>query len=180
MIAVGILSLLVISALTGLTPLARGASPSPSTQSGTKGETPPISPATVRTLSASGSKPASDPTVATVGSESASGFSPERKVFYSSGYWWVFWANTGGFYYSSSLNGTFWSSPIDFSTGTSFSVWVAQGTDTVYYAASTGSAEFYYNTGTLNSPVDGQIAWGTQTTVSTIYDTEGSISVITD
>lgn len=38
-LAVGILSLLLVSALTGLTPLARGASPSPSDQSGTSGLT---------------------------------------------------------------------------------------------------------------------------------------------
>ncbi len=56
------------------------------------------------------------------------------------------------------------------------SVWVSGGT--VYYAIANGSNYFDYNSGTLN--VGGTIAWSGQTKVTTEYNTQGSISIITD
>lgn len=130
----------------------------------------------------------SDPSVSiitTVGSEHATSSSPERKVFNALSYWWVFWDTYGTFSYSSSSDGSTWSTPVEptgFSSELSFSVWVSGST--VYYAASNGvtnpdgTGSFYYNTGTLNS--DGTITWATESIVSTQYPTQGSVSVITD
>lgn len=123
---------------------------------------------------------ASSGSIVTVAQEYSTASSPERKVFNAVGYWWVFWDNSGTFSYSSSPDGSTWSStvqPSQFSTESSFSVWVSGST--VYYAASTGSNNFLYESGTINS--GGTITWGvSETTVPTTYSTQNSISITTD
>jgi hypothetical protein len=116
--------------------------------------------------------------------EGAIASSPERKLFYSSGHWWAFWEDNlspSNFVYSSSSDEVTWSSPTVIAAGLSYgcectSVWVSGGT--VYYAIANGSNYFDYNSGTLNA--GGTIAWSGQTKVTTEYNTQGSISIITD
>lgn len=101
-----------------------------------------------------------NPTTATAGGESAYG--SQRKVFYASGYWWIFWgSNSGvkGIYYQSSPDGVTWSAPATFtskdtssSAGTSFSA-VLVAPDTLYYvlAPASGGLAFYYGAATLQA-----------------------------
>jgi len=120
--------------------------------------------------------------ISTSASEFGTSSSPERKLFYSSGYWWVFWEeNSDNFVFSSSPDEITWSLPTVVASGLSnacecASVWVNAGT--VYYAQSTGLQNFTYNTGALNA--GGTITWSTPTTVATKYNTQDSISIITD
>jgi hypothetical protein len=115
--------------------------------------------------------------------------SPERKLFYSSGYWWAFWQESSSPFdcvYSSSPDEATWSSPAAVVSGPSYqcecaSVWVSGGT--VYYAQTTGTNDFVYESGTI---AGGAITWSAATTVPTVYNTQdtsgyqSSISVITD
>ena len=118
---------------------------------------------------------------ATVGSgwgEAASVTNNEqRKVFYTEGLWWVFWANpTDGYIaYSTSSNTSTWASPTTVSSsggyGPSFWVWGS----TIYYVTPcdvSSCYSFYWRYGTLNS--NGTITWAiSETSVGTSYIADG-------
>jgi hypothetical protein len=95
----------------------------------------------------------------------------QRKSFYASGRFWVFYSDGTNMVYCSSVDGINWTSPTTVRPCTlsnMFSVWF-DGTY-VHYAYANASS-IYYRRGTPNA--DGTIAWSTDTeqTVPTKYNT---------
>jgi flagellin-like protein len=119
------------------------------------------------------------------GSSSATSYSFEHKVFYSQGLWWAFYSDGTNIGYSTSDDGSSWSSETVLtsssggSMGYDFNTWVS-GNTFYYVLTSNGqSNSFLWRYGTLQS--SGSVTWAipetTVTTTNTVYSYN---SVITD
>lgn len=168
--------------LTGLQTISNG------TESGAFWMSGSAQPYTIRfaLLNTDGYNPTqiSPVTVSTSTTSTATANSPENKLFYASGLWWVFYSNGSGISYATSSDGLIWSSPTSMTSvagsgvGSDFSVIISG--NTVYWVLSSGDTtnSFVYDTGTL-SPT-GTISFATTATVPTTYDTYGPISIGVD
>jgi len=114
-----------------------------------------------------------------------SSYSFERKLVYSQGLWWVFFSDGANIGYSTSPDGSTWSSEVtitsstDSTYGFNFNIWV--NGNTIYYVlgAVEQTSSFHWRYGTLQS--SGAIIWTIpETSVSTTNKVDSYNSIITD
>jgi hypothetical protein len=114
-------------------------------------------------------KPVDPSVVGTSTSSYATYYPMQRKSFYANGRFWVFYSDGTNMVYSTSTDGSTWTSATTVRTATygyTFSIWF-DGTY-LHYAYADASS-IYYRRGTPNS--DGTITWSAaEQTVSTIYN----------
>lgn len=128
---------------------------------------------------------ASANTVATSTSAYATSIDAQEKLLYARGLWWLFYSDGTHVDYTTSPDGSVWSSPIvvtsssDSTKGYDFTVWLSGST--IYYvlAGSGSSASFLWRYGTLQS--SGGITWSiSETSVSTTYTVHNYDSIVVD
>jgi len=112
-------------------------------------------------------------------------YSFERKVIYAQGLWWAFYSDGTNIGYSTSADGSVWSSETivtssaDSTDGYNFNIWVSGSTFYYVLDAAKQSASFFWRYGTLQST--GTISWAiSQTSVSTTNTVNSYDSIVTD
>jgi len=124
-------------------------------------------------------------TPSTSTSQLAVAYSPDDKVVYAQGLWWLFYSSGASIVYRTSSDGAAWSaattvtSSTTSTTGITFNIWIS-GT-TLYYVLSNAlsSASFLWRYGTLN--VGGTITWTiAETSVTTAHTANDYDSIVTD
>ncbi len=121
-----------------------------------------------------------DPTLSSALMPGATDGSSQRKTFFSDGLFWAFYATKGWLEYSTSVNGSIFSSPknlsIAASSGASFSVY-NNNASTMYLAVANYAASGSYQKGLLLN--NGTIIWSEATTftASSYYLSSPSVSL---
>jgi hypothetical protein len=112
-------------------------------------------------------------------------YSFERKVIYAQGLWWTFYSDGTNIGYSTSPDGSAWSSETiltssaDSTVGYNFNMWVSGSSFYYVLDAAKQSASFFWRYGTLQST--GTINWAiSQTSVSTTNTVNSYDSIVTD
>ncbi|MDG6998563.1 MAG: hypothetical protein JRN15_05550 [Nitrososphaerota archaeon] len=124
-----------------------------------------------------------DPTIATANVDNSIASSSQRKTFFSDGLFWTFFVDTNSkIAYSSSVNGSVFSSPTETSyqvnSGRDFTVYNANNESLVYIAVTNQTQNGFYTSGLLWN--NGTITWAAPTAITGMTDeslTDPSISV---
>jgi len=119
------------------------------------------------------------------GAGTATSYSFQHKLIYSQGLWWAFYSDGTNIGYSTSPDGSVWSSEsiltssADSTDGYNFNIWVSGSTFYYVLDAAKQSASFFWRYGTLQST--GTINWAiSQTSVSTTNTVNSYDSIVTD
>ena len=124
-------------------------------------------------------------TVSTTTTQSAVEYSPQNKLIYADGLWWVFFSTGSGISYETSSTGTSWSAATSVTTsatsttGMTFSIWLS-GTTLYYVLSNAGStSSFRWRYGTISA--SGTISWTiSETAVTTAHTAEEYDAITVD